>query len=189
MNGCKCLNDGDIPLPKISKITILNNTLEVDWLIFLNETYSEDDLDKLEFFIKNVSNPTLPWGGYKSDIGDLEIPLKSLAKENHHVTGRSLIPVRHTLIQGTNYEVHSRLIDDDGCVGDTVISAFRMENQSSAFLYVKIAIPVVGFLVISLVLFFKFTRKDDSRKDDMWVEYFGTVSVVKFDVENVDMVS
>lgn len=167
INGCKCLNEEDIPVPKISKITILNNTLEVDWLIHLNEIYSEDDLDTLELFIKNVSNPTLPWGGYKSDIGDIDVPLKLIAKENHHVTGRSLIPVEHTLVQGSTYEVHSRIIDDDGCVGNSVIRSFRMESQSSAFLYVKIATPVVSILLISLVLYLKFTRKDDSSKDDM----------------------
>lgn len=166
MNGCKCFNNEDIPVPKISKVSTLNSTLEVDWLILLNDIYSKDGLANLTFFVKNVSNPTLPWGGNKHDIADVEIPLQLYAKENDHIAGSSAIHVG-LLIQGVSYEIQSRVIDEHGCVGGSVISAFRVENGSSMFLYIKIAIPVVCLLVMCLVLFLKFTRKDDSKKDDL----------------------
>lgn len=165
--SCECPKEENIPIPNIQKISIINNTLEVEWLVHLNEFYSQANLDKLEFYIKNVSNPTLPWGGNKDDIGDIATPLKFFASENNYVAGSSLIPAEHLLIQGVNYEVHSRIIDEEGCVGSSSISAFRVGKESSALFYAEIAIGIVCLLIICMVLFMKYFKKQSSKEDDM----------------------
>ncbi|KAL5279348.1 hypothetical protein ACFFRR_003750 [Megaselia abdita] len=167
VNGCQCLNDKNIPVPKISRTSITNNTLELDWLIYFNDFYSKENLDRVEFFIKNVSNPTLPWGGSKDDIGDVKTHLESFSKEDKFMSGSSLIPVKSSLIPGASYEIHSRIIDVEGCVGESLIKSLRFENAPSVLFYVKIAIPVVSLLIVMLALFFKFTRKENSKIEEM----------------------
>lgn len=131
----------------------------------MNKIYELKDLDKLEFFIKNLSNPTLPWGGLKDDIGEVETPLEFYTSENGTIFGSSIIPVDRVLSRGINYEVHSRVRDVNNCVGRPVISAFRIEKESSVFFYVRITIPIVFLILVCSLVFFKFFNRKKAKPD------------------------